>query len=545
VPKKSLLAQRIANAYPLWTDTRTSEQSLARQFLNPIGNAMDGMYEQLQTIADNYYLTTARVSDIDVYNYVRLPQEFEFEKEDDDNTEWIFTPPPVSGVIDGLHVQVEIAENNDVESFWYTATPARLSLETTISGTCLLASGILQDSPIPRIIPSGIVDPPNHLHVTVSGGFAYIHTDESNYVSQTMVQIEGVTREGADVIEELLYVHEDTIRTRNEFQQVEDIRCYYTPHNTTATVRVETAAFNQVDYLAAFQLAKNEYKEDVVMFWGMGNGPLPGQHTLNVRKYDTDEVLNRLGGYTGRHDTVAFELLDTEGNYVAAQDLAVEPHSNRIWVVSSGTLYLFDSDLHYPDTSQMADRNYDAAAIIEPDFANIIPGETVRLYYVWKRPLSEIMKYRIWVIKPDGTKKSIVDGAEVTYVTGASSWNAGPLMINRNIEEPGEFTLTESGDHTYCLEVGYVDETTSLDKKVISVQSKQARAQFSIGDTTGDWRPIVGIDMDSEYKLWIKNENSWKYQLNIHYDNMIIDWKRKVIYFREAYDQVRIFNYVD
>jgi hypothetical protein len=149
-------------------------------------------------------------------------------------------------------------------------------------------------------------------------------------------------------------------------------------------------------------------------------------------------------------------------------------------------------------------------------------------------------------VKPDGTKKTIDEnGLEATYITGSDSWQGGPIMINRNIQDPSEFTLTEAGDYTYCLEVGYVDGTSSVDKKIVSVQTKQARAQFPLTEVIGDWRPIVGVDVDSEYKIWVRNANDWRYQINLHYDNMLIDWKRKIIYFHEPYDQVRVFDYTE
>lgn len=541
--KKSLIAQHIANAFPLWADIRTNEQSLGRQLLNPVGNTMDNMHDQLQRIEDNHYLGRAAVSDIDVYHYMTLPDTFDFEKSDGDNTEWLFTPPTVSGLASGTYYPVTLSSDNNIENFWYEAIPSRVTSNVVASGATLLASGVVQYSPIPLIIPSGIVDVPSKLYVSMSGGTAYLYTDDSNQVTRTVVQIDGFTRTGAAVTEELYFIHADTLKTRNEFQQVTEIRGYYTPYNTTAQIRVDAAGFNMTDHPAAYQYAKNEYKEDVLIYWGVGSGLLAGQGTLDIRKYDTDEVLNRLGGYTEKHVYQQFEMLDGSNNFIDAKDMAIEPHSDNLWVVSSGLLYLFDADLYYPTTTTMEGRTYDAATVIEPSTFNIIPGDTVSLFYVWKRPTSEISGYRIWKIKPDGTKLSIVDGAEIAYFSNNSSWQAGPIMRDRFLQKPDDFVLTESGDHTYCLEARYVDGTSSLDKKIICVQSKTAQAEFSMGVATGDSTPISGIEIDSEYKLWVRNTSGYKYQIDLHYDNMLIDWERKTLYFREPYDQVRVLDY--
>ena len=539
---KALSAQRIVNAFPMWSETRMNEQSLGYQFANVIGNRMDDMLKQIQKIRDSYYIALANVADIDLYYYMRLPDTYEFTKDDDDTTEWIYTPPTASGLVDGTYFSVSAPTENTVENFWYLTPPSRISLGTTASGAYLMASGYAWQSPLSPVVVSGTIDVPNRLYVTVSGGSQYLYVDDYNITSRTIVQLDGEDRPGGELIEEMYYVYDEIQRSIHEFSQLDKVNIYTPNNNSDIFVTVQSASYNLPELPHAWRdMTQTSYRDDMELFWGIGQGDVDGQCTLELRKYNADDPTIRLGGFTATSAFQSYELLNTSSQRIQARDFAVEPHSDNIWVVDSGVLYLYDGNLYYPNMQGMTGRNYDAPSVIEPSSYWVVQNEEVKLYYTWKRPTSEITQYRIWVEKPDGNKYSIVGGVEGAYQTGAGSWNAASFMTNRRIQQPDTFTMDQRGDYVYALEVQYADETSSIDKRVISVLSKTPEAQFGLASAIGSHNEIIGIDIDSEQKLWVLDTLGYKYQVNLHYDVMIVDFDQKIVYFREPYEQVRVY----
>jgi hypothetical protein len=245
----------------------------------------------------------------------------------------------------------------------------------------------------------------------------------------------------------------------------------------------------------------------------------------------------RLAGYNTMSPITSFELLDQYGVAITPQDLTVEPFSNRLWVVSSNTLYCYDADLYYPEVSRLLGKNYDAECHIEVSDETIIRGETVDVSYIWRRPVKGIVKHRAYVEYPDGTKYSIIDGSITTYTTGEDSWTWGE-PYNRNLRAQDTFTLSDRGDYVFSLEVYYSDETTSIDRRIVSVVAKYAIGQWSLTSITSS--SVVGIDIDSEYKIWILNASNEVIEVIPHSDVMMIDYDKKIIYTREGYDYVRV-----
>ena len=536
--KKHLSTQSIVNAFPDWADIRMHEQSMGYQFANSIGKNLDDLLKQLQRINANYFLPTAIVSDIDVYYRIDLPSSYEFVKADNDDTELLYTPPTVTGVIGTTAYTVTVSGKNNIEDFWYNSVPTRLSHVDTASGIDLIASGYFFQSPLRSLLRTEFIEVPNQLYVTTSGGILYFGTDEAGFAFRTIVQIAGEDRQGDFQVEELYFVHDETLRTRTEFRTVSGVNCYG-PDDIFLTVKA--AGFEHNEHPVVYQgIQETNYLEDMDMFWALGSGTFSGT-LLQLKKYDADDIQFRLNGYSGKFAFWETELLTTAGDRaVHPIDLAVEPWSDRVWVVDSGSLYVYNTDIHYPDTSVFPRRDYDAAAVIEPSWYNLVVGETVSIDYFWRRPVQGMKAHRVWVEKPDGTKKSLEDGSEVAYHTDTTSWIVGQ-PLRRKLRPTEEYTLDQRGDYIYSLEVKNIDDTTTLDQKIISVLSKKALRQFGLASIIGTHNPIIAVDIDSEYKIWVKDSSGKKYQLKEHFDNMIVDFGRRRIYFRENYDRVKVY----
>jgi len=529
------------NVFPGWADIRLDEQSLGYQILNPAGKTLDDIRAQLEKIRDNYYISSAYVGDVDLFYTIQLPGDFVFTKNDDDETDLQYSVPSVmADDADSNTYDVVLAEDNDIEHFWYLAVPDRLTLEETIDESHVVATGLLMCSPFSPLTSSGLMHIPNKLTIEISGGESYIFLQDNNIVRKCVIQVEGETREGAECTEELTMLWDERIQTRHEFRSIKEngIRVYGVEDPTVAFLRVTSADFNGPDYKINYDLDVSVYKEPMELFWALGSGVSVGQKTLDLKKYESDDAELRLEGFTSKFSVLQQELLDEAENNITPLDLTVEPYSDNIWVVDGSKLYLYSAKFPYSDLSLLKGKDYEARSVIEPSSYYILKDDTLALDYVWRRPVSGLIAHRAWVLKPDGTKKSLENGEEIEYHTDRNSWIFGEPR--ERLIKPTEFyTLDQRGDYVYTLEVVYTDETTSVDKRVVSVLYQMPLAEFDLAEL--GLENIIGVDFDSECKLWVMDQSGVKYQIKRHYDKMLIDFSKKIIYFREPYHQVRVY----
>jgi hypothetical protein len=535
VYKKARSTQSIVNTFPSWSNTRKDEQSLGFQFLNVIGHQFDDFKKQIKNNIDSFYLPTSNISDIDVYYKYKLSPTFEFV-EDTDNTEILFIPPVVTGAIDDVNFNVIMAEKNDIETFWYKAIPSRISLNGTNNENHIIASDTTNKSPFSPA--SEELHIPNKITVKISGGTSFLELYENNFLRKAIIQITGTTREGIKVTEELLFLHNETQQTWREFKSIDlkGIKLYGFEDADSTLATISSAAFNQTDYPINYELDADIYGDDMPYFWALGSTPTVGAYSLDLKRYDTNDLELRIQGFTTKHVVLSQELQNTAGENFIPLDLTIEPHSSRIWIVSATKLYLFEESFPYPDLSVLNKKQYDACSVIEPSSYYAVIGEEIELDYLWIRPVNGMVAHRAWVQKPNGNKYSLENGDEVDFHTGPSSWIFGE-PLKRKIRDTEIYTLDQRGDYIYSLEVKYANETTSIDQRIVTVSYIKPLAEFNLAslDITAQ-----GIDFDSEYKMWILGSNGTKYQINLHYDNMLIDFRKKILYFREPYEKIAV-----
>lgn len=538
---KAWTTQYLANAFPQWSRVRTDEQSLGQQILNSIGENLDDISKQIARIGDNYFLPTSIVGDIDVYYQYRLPGSFTFTKEEDDDTDFQYTAPTVSGTIGDQLYAVSMAANNDIESFWYDAIPDRWSLGAVASGQHLIASGYSHLSPISPVVLSGICHIPNQLHVTVSGGTSYLGIEDNGLIRKGTVQIEGETRAGLAVTEEMIFLHDDTIKTQYDYKKisVSGVRIFGAEEADETFVTVQSAFFNHPEYKTAYDIAVDINDEEIPSFWKLGSGHTAGTYTLDLYKY-TSPLDLRIEGFIDKEVIIQQELRTSSGINFVPLDLAVEPRSEHIWMIDANNLFLFNDSLPYPDLSVMTKKSYDANCYIEPETYYAVYGQTIGIDFVWARPTLGLVKHRVWVVKPDDTKYLVnEDGTE-------SAWSSTTWIVeephSRVLRPTAYATLDQRGQYIYSLEAYYTDGSSSIDQRVIYVVAKNALKDFSLESISQINGAIVGVDVDAENHVWVLDNQGVKYRIDMHYDNMLIDFEKKVLYFREPYDTVRVIE---
>ena len=536
MPYKSRSTQYIVNAYPPWSDIRSDEQSMGFQFVNSIGNRLDDLRKQLDRLNNNYFLPTSVVSDPDVYYAARIPNTVTFEVADTDELNPSFQVPAMEGTIDGTTYDIAVASGNNIEGWWTEAYPTRLSLGAVASGEHILVSGHTNLTPFDPLPVSGMSYIPTKLWVTISGGTQYMDLNDDNYLTRGLVQVKGTTRAGLDLTEEFAFVHDDTQISMNEFASIDVVRVYGVSDATEAWVNVESARFNHRYKLDPYLLDHTVDGNEMPVFWSLDSKETGGW-TINLSTYQTDQIDLRLAGYVDKSTVLRQELLNQAGNNITPVDFCPEPFSDRIWVVDTNTLYCYDSKLPYPQTSQLKGRNYGGNTRMEPDSYYAVRGESVDIRYIWRRPTLGLVKHRVWVQLPSGAYQSIIDGSMTTYTTGNDSWDWGEPKT-RLLRATDTFTLDQLGDYVFSMESVYSDESTSVDRRIISVIARRPERQYNL--STLGIPTIKGVDIDSEYKLWVMDTNNVKYEVQKHYDLMIIDFDRKLAYFREPYDNVRI-----
>ena len=361
---KARSTQGIANAFPGWSSIRVDEQSLGFQFLNEVGKRLDKLLKQEQNIRDNYFISTALTEDPDVFYSLSLGTDFVFTKESTDITNLPFTPPVVSGIKGGISYLVTATDKNNLESFWYSV-PSSFTVEEEVDEEGWVAHGLVNE---------GIIDPllsteftPNILTISLEGSTSCLGLQDNNQIRHGGVLLHGLNREGLEITEEVPLFYDGTSETIHEFKYIypSGIRVYGVIPDT-AELTISSANFSNIDYPISYAgIDQSKLDNDQPLFWVLGSGLISENATLDLRKYQTEEIELRLEGFTAKETLFQQELLDNSNNNIVPLDLAVDPHSDRIWVLTQDTLYIYSSEFPYPSFTSIKKKNYDSPSIID------------------------------------------------------------------------------------------------------------------------------------------------------------------------------------
>lgn len=542
--RKARTTQRLVNYFPLWADTRIDEQSAGFQFFNAIGGMFDDLLREQQTAEAGLHLVTTPINRLDLGTATQLPDDFVFQPRDDDPASEDYYPPVVSGEINNVCYAVTLtADNkshNEIDTY-IAEPPTRISRDAFyLNYQWLVASGYVSDSPLITLPFSGELLPASELYVTMRSGEPYLYVDDSNKLHQTLIQVVGTSRYGYEQTEELRFPYGEKQVTLNEYDVVSGVYAFGAQTPGEAYIQVQSMDFNSPPYPDAYYLDYDKDTDlDIPGFWTLGENSA-GYSTLDFTVYDHADVLVRLAGYTGTHAVFSQELKDLNGNAIIARDLAVQPHSNHIWVVSYSKLYCYSSELPYVNLQSLADITPDRACRIETDEDFVLEDNTITLEFIWRNPTKGLKRHRVSAIHENGTKYVLDGNSLIAFDPADEYWQYGE-PLSRHLRAPVELTLTVSGRYTFILEATLGDDTVEIDRRVIQNRPLLLPlAEFSFPDINIT-NNIVGIHIDRGNEIWVLTEENHIFKILRHTDTMLIDYEKKIIYCKELYDKLYVF----
>jgi hypothetical protein len=529
MPKKYPVTKELANIYPSWSRTRTDAVSVGQRYLNSFGGSLDRMEKSLEKGKKNTYLTTANIDEIDITHRVLLPRDFEFDLDTTDPLEYCPVPPTASGLHLGEWHTINLAPNNKVSSFWYEALPTRISIEQAVSGV----DDELLTMPASDAVVSGewkhhLADTEingGHLWVEATGGAQYVTINEDKSINRGRVRLTGRTRKGSFEREMLVFAWDQKQRTDTEWEYITKVDIFDMEDDVQIDIRSSDIAVGP--YMDFWNTEFSDNRNKIDTFWDLTYDD--GIATLSKINYITDEWQQLILGFSNKDVKERWELLDNTLFSVSGVDMAVQPFTDRAWVVTvGGMLYCYDLLSDQPDNLPALSTNTPGShVVIEVETPSVVLGQDIEFIPWHARPLQEIRNYRVWYKTPSGTEVELDD---VTLVEGTK--------LTRSIKNYVSITTTERGTYLIGITATFVDGTSHTHQTLVPVNYKVPLAELDLTPHVPDL--IEGLEFDSDQKLWVRTTTGDFYQVRGHADLMVIDYEQKIIYFREDYEEVDI-----
>ena len=532
--KKSTTTQELVNIYPDWAKVRSDDQSIGYQLFNALAKPMEDMDKQLERMKKNQFLASVNLDEIDLAYRVALSGVFEFELDESDPVNPIPIAPTIEGLVNGSFVSVDVAEHNDIRSFWYDSIPNRATLESTASGDFMLLNQVVLSFPWSGVAEHHLIDEDaggGRIWVETDGGIQYVVTNDLNQLQRGRVTLRGITRKGSEEEETIVFPWDEKQPSQKEWKKLTYVDVWDIESGVNVTIR--SADFNAPPYWSSFNLRVSANRTKVDEFWAINEDDAT---LLDRVGLITDEWQQAILGFSDTEAKESWELLTDDLDPVTAVDLAVQPFTDRAWIVTADKqLYCYDLSETMPSGIQeLSPRSAGPEVQLEIEDRHITLGEDI-VFTPWHaRPLKEISRYRIWYQDPNGDKFGLLDGATVAY---ASDFWAFAGEVKRALSAQITLTPDQRGEYLLVLETDFMDGTSESDRAIVMVQSKTPLASLDLTSLVSG--TVLGIDFDSDQRMWIRTASVY-YQIGLHADVCLIDYANKILYFKENYDSVRV-----
>ena len=533
--KKSRSFIELRNIFPSWSKVRQDDQSIGGQFLNALAKPIDEMDYYLEDMRLNYFLPTVNLDEIDRVYTVQLGSSYEFTYNTTDPFNPVPSPPSLRGfVIDNTqsgNVDIEITTDNTLKSFWYDAVPTRANFEEYISGN----KDQLLYLPITSLPYSGQLD--HHLgggklFISIESGVQFISINEENTVDRGRVVLNGYTRKGTYESETIIFPWNEKQSTLKEWSEIDYVEAY--DMEDTVIMDLRSADFNWGPYISFYNLRWSDIDTKVDEFWDFtSDGSIS---TLDRVGYISDQWRDLIMGFSEKTVKDSWELLDEHWSPVYITDIAVQPFADRVWAVDNGgSIYCYDlAETIASGVNYLLNRTPGSYVRFELDEEYIVRGDDILITPLFVRPIADINKYRIWYQTPSKIKHSIKNGVDTVF--DSAFWNY-PTESKRELEGQITVTASERGEYLFVLEAVLNDDSTHEDRVLVPVKYKVALNSIDLSPYLNG--TILGIDFDSDQRMWIKTSDGY-YRFSLHSDLMLVDYDNKVVYLREEYSSIEV-----
>jgi hypothetical protein len=546
--------QSLVNAFPSWSDIRNDEQSNGQGLLNNQGLVLDDLFSQLENQRKNYYISSANINELDHVYRASFDSDFTFKEKHVSDDEVQYTPPIVSGYVNGTWLPVKAATKNTFEQFGYIEPATRVSFDTlsitkflTDTLSAKMYGGLLSITQGQGSVTytNLYLDYPSRLHIFVTGGITFLAEDKNGIQQRASIRIDGITKYGAVDSETIIILHNGREQSFKEWKKIDRVTLTNFSTDSTKVQIFENvfgkgfspSLFPEADFYNLY--TNKDAKQKSELFWEIEANSI-GTQVLTCKTWVAQDVRDRVNGLTDITTMRRWNLLNTSNTSITPVDLAVVPFTNYLWIADTKNIFLYNRDWEIP-AIPLPNKTTGAMSVIQMDDYHQTLNEVITLDFLWKRPVTEINKHRAYVISPSGTRYTLNNGL-ITW--DPSAWTFGTPEKNF-LRHSESFTLNERGSWIVTLEVKYANGTNEIDQRIISVDSKVPVTQFSLG--LSGTENIIGLDISSDQKLYVLVLNSTgnvytKRRVNLVYDYALFDYDKKEIFLREPYSQVRIYN---
>lgn len=531
--KNSNKTKQLTASFPEWAKIR-DEQSIGYTFLNVLAQPLEELDKQLEKMLRNQYIPSFNLDEIDLTYKVELPSTFSFTLDLTDPTNPVKVAPTLQGlvindVISG-YVDVDIAEDNDLKTFWYDSLPNRVTYGEVASGEYVLLTLSNDEVTWSGEMTHHLADESSgggSLWIEVADGTPYIRKNETlNRIERSQVRIEGVTRKGTEDEETFAFGWDEKQKSLKEWRRINKIDISHM--NTGTTIQLRSGDFNEGPYWSFWNNRFADSKKKIDEFFDLGT-TIAGNSTLEYISHISDDFRLLIQGFDDKEVKKSWELLDEDDNTLNLVDLTVQPFTDRIWTVTSdGQLLCYDSREDMIENFEfLKDKTSGANVQLQFDYTNILLGEDFVFRPLHLRIEQEILKYRVWWTDPDGTE----------YFHTDDDW----LFPTQTLRLLGEdFTVTPAirGEWLFNVETVFIDETEQTDKRIGVVTYKNPLVTLDLSSIIS--QPIVGLDFDNDQQLWVLTDDDFYHRIDFHTDIALVDYNNKVIYLKENYTDLKV-----
>ena len=489
------------------------------------------------------FISTVSLSEIDVLYETRLGQDFEFQYDNSDFRIPKLLQPTIDVVInDGdPQTQIDIADTNSIEDFWYDAIPTRL----TVNPTTLSYQSVLDESEIgiEEFSSFNDVHEPGYLFVTISDGTEFSH---SVTLEQGYVKISGINRRGTYDTEIVPFIFNSTIVTLKEWRALSTIQVFHVGPSS-AKIKVDAINFNYDDYQYNSERFIDEFNTDKTLY--LSNEESGGKSFLKYEVVTASTVQDLLTGIDTKHEVNKVKLLDSlSADITGILDITVQPDATRCFVLTDTKIIVYDTRQEALDHSKLVGKTSSSEVYIYISNEYALEGDTVELKPERHMNTKRIIKYKWDLEKPDGSRWTFIydngigNFVEQAYIIDGDydGWNKNPYETtdpNNFYHRAIDYTVAASGEHVWTLSIEYIDGSVDVDKRILNVKAIAPLVELDHGIAN-----VTGISFNSDYELCVLDSASTDvvHKIDLHYDTAMIDIESKIVYTREEYFSIDV-----